>query len=283
MKTSNSLKVWKAALGAFVVFTTSARAVLITFDNASDLTDNFLIRQFDGQTGWTYEWTGETGVGGSGAVVRDPLNNSTSSPVMFYNGETFNPLLGGEPLQISVYFQVLPGTTTAASRNFVGFASTDTQNLSVDSNKLGARIFKNGSTSFTLQVQSGSGGSTSSINLGDAFSLVENDWYQLVFQVSRTGTNTFETAASLWNYGPDGTSSPMLIASGSQGFTNNVMGADTSWVAGVMLQNSFGGAWALDNFAVNVVPEPASAGLLTEAIGGLLGMRGRKPFRIGHE
>lgn len=240
------------------VTTLPAQATTIDFDSSADL-DGFSER-IGGPTGQQYTWTDSVGVGSPlGAVAVGNVGSDMNAENLFYTAETFNPADG--PLTVSVYFLADDTTTTAISRNFVGFANNAGTNLATGTGKLGVRVFKNGSLTWIFQLQNG----TSTTTVGNSFSLTADHWYRMSLTVTATGgTNQYSLAGQLDDCGTDGTSL-LLIRSDSGVFTNNELGLDATWNVGLLGQRAGGGAAAFDNL---VVPEPACITLI--ALGGAM-------------
>jgi|GEM_PF-3505071 hypothetical protein len=252
-------------------------ATVFSFSDPGELKEHFLVRklpivgskpEYPEPFDWTYEWTGTTGFGGTpGAVVRDVNNGDVYSPALYYKDETFNPREGGAPLRISVCFQAEAGTKKSPSRTIVCFTDKNSQNLSSHNYpKMGARVFKNNTGEFepgefTLQLLATE---TNNVHPNNRvvsfgrFALADGHWYELTFEVSRTGAKTFSASGELRDCGLDGKARPTVVSSGSATFTNNTLGGDLTWVAGVMIQNDGGGAVALDNFSVGYAAAPES-------------------------
>ena len=239
-------------------------ATLVEFDNSAEFTSNFNVIE-EGAAGST-TYSTDAGVGGTAGRV-NTTGITTVSGEGIYTKNQVDPDDG--TFSASFYFLAAAYTDTEISRIALGL-SPDSANLRASS-EVQARLMKNGDTSATFEIRDAGNGTVS----GNLFTevtttgvtLTDDHWYKLSATFSTYGSSSMEVIASLIDFGTDGVTQGLTIAtahgarSDPTDFGNT--GAKFPLNVGILAQNDGGGSIAIDNIdvPVTVVPEPATLGL----------------------
>ena len=259
-----------AALAAcFSLQTFTARAVLVTFENPTDLTANFTEVNGTGLGGAVQATGVGIGLPASGGVTLGTADRNYN-----LNTETFNlSATGPGSFTISSYFKP-NGFTSSPTGLFLGFAGTAATNTTgADATGwFGMRVRYNAANTAILQ------GRTNDANVGSSSSFITDatNWYKFTLDVVRSATlNTFTLNSSIQNYGANGvtiTGSPVNF---SDTITNATLYTDTAVNAGFRAPSG-NGVGALDNFEAVAIPEPGTAVLGALGIVGFAAMLRRR-------
>ncbi|HEY7119763.1 MAG TPA: PEP-CTERM sorting domain-containing protein [Tepidisphaeraceae bacterium] len=290
-----------ATVVAGMGFAGLAKADVVTFDNTSDLGNNFSINVQSGTTA-TPGYPGfiavsSGGIGNSGAVDVTAGPSGTLDATGVYTPKSFNPQNG--TITVSQYVKV-QATTTGDRLLHLGIIDDPgaTHQLNgggaARADFISARLFPTVATvagaatsPFTYQVQSGNSvdsPSTATATTNNTqtanFDLTIGDWYLFTMNVNRLATaNTFSVDSKLQDFGTDGLTPGATMTFAAQTIAANTTDIynDTSVYGAFRSHATNGGADLLDTFSVSqTVPEPATLGVIGLGAAGLLGRRRNK-------
>jgi hypothetical protein len=261
-----------------------ARAGVVTFDQPTDLANNFSVNTQTGTAGAGYSPVTTGGIGNSGALDVTAGPSTTLDSTAVYTPQSFNPQNG--TITISQYVKVQATPTIGDRLLHLGIIDDTgaTHQLNgggaARADFISARLFPTvvtvtGATTspYTYQVQAGNSidspstaTATTNTTQTPNFDLTIGDWYLFTININRLATaNTFSVDGTLQDFGTDGltagttmTFAPQSIASNTTDIYN-----DTQVYGAFRSHGTAGGADLLDTFSVSQnVPEPGSLCLL---------------------
>ena len=256
-----------AALAAcFSLQTFTARAVLVTFENATDLTANFTEVNGTGLGGAVQAAGVGIGLPASGGVTLGTADRNYN-----LNTETFNlSATGPGSFTISSYFKP-NGFTSSPTGLFLGFAADATANTTGGAGWFGARVQYTSATAAQINGRSDNSGVG---NTG--FTTSSANWYKFTLNVVRSATpNIFNLSGMVQDYGTNGLTLTSTVVNFSESVTNIALYTDTAVNAGFRAPSG-NGVGALDNFEAVAVPEPGTAVLGALGIVGFAAMLRRR-------
>lgn len=239
-------------------------AVLVDFDSESDFSSTFNVIQ-EGAAGTT-TYSSEAGVGGTAGRI-NTTGITTASGEGIYTKNQVDPDDG--TFSASFYFLAAAYIDADISRIALGL-SPDSANLRASS-EVQARLMKNGDTSATFEIRDAGNGTVSGNTFTEVtttgVTLADNHWYKFSATFSTYGSSSMEVTASLIDFGTDGLTQGLTIAtahgarSDPTDFGNT--GLKVPLNIGILAQNDGGGAVAIDNIDIPAaaVPEPATLAL----------------------
>jgi len=258
---------------ALSTWCTSVRAVLIDFNTAGDLDNNFNSTGTGSGIGKWSEQSGN-GIGESDSVTVGTAGNQGT--------EVYNVAFDGSAaaLSVSMMFEFDPVTpeNTGGAGLFLGFGSSSTWDGQfgspggADDNQFMVALTGNGASTKRLIHYNTADGTTTPDNPGAGanFSVTAGNWYQLKLDVTNNFDNTYDIISSIYNVnGTTGEIGSLVQSKSTLGFTN------ADFAAGADAYAFFGGQAASDNrVGVNydnfeVIPEPSSIMLIGLALGSL--------------
>ena len=249
---SSSLHVSGAFSFLIGLFTFSNQAnaqVLVTFDNPSDLTDNFA------STVGSFSVGGTLGISGTSAV-QNPYLGYVYSQVDLWTLKTGIPV-SGTTFNVSAYFY----NNSDGGFGGLGFATANS-NAPVG----------NGETASGLGMLTHAGGgyfTNDAVESPVDYSgdqLVDGFWYKIVFSATLTAPNTYTLDYQIWNSDANGTTGTMVTEQTATSVSNTTFGSASviypyfSADASRMSQ--------IDNFSAPQAPLPIQLASLTAAPSG---------------
>jgi hypothetical protein len=292
VKKSVSLLVASAA--ALACAASTASAAVVSFNNPTDLTDNFVVNNQTGAAGTGYNAVATGGVGNSGALDVTAGPSGTLDATGVYKLQSFNPQDG--TITVSQFVKVQAAPTIGDRLLHIGIIDDTSATHQLNgggaarADFISARVFPTvvtgaGATTspFTYQVQAGNSpdaatatGTTNNAQTPN-FDLTIGDWYLFTVNINRTGTaNTFSVDSTLQDFGVDGTTPGATQIFAAQTIAANTTDIynDTTVFGAFRSHATNGGADLLDTFTVTQqVPEPAAVGLLGLGAAGRLTRR----------
>ncbi len=279
-------------------FAATSQALIVNFDSASSITDNFSAGGIVASGSLTY--SSSAGLNGGGGAV---LPGGTNNNFIYSANQSFSP---ASLLTISTYLKIdaAPGgatnglslvtgiSGTAAPQSALGWGGASTDGVvGVPRSATGS-----GSTFTTPQYSlavslrydaaaakynlvSFSNGSNAGLGTGAQFSLTAGNWYYWSTTYTFNSINLSYTFSSqLFSASADGTVGTAVSGIYTQTVINSGL-AGSSSIYGILASQagSAKGVASIDNFAV--VPEPGSMALLGMGMLGLVGycrLRSRK-------
>jgi hypothetical protein len=283
-----------AGLGLFAL-SGLAHADSVDYNTPGDLTTKFNLNNQSGTGGFTQVTSG--GIGNSGAV--DVTAGNPPDVTAVYNVRSFNPADG--PIRISQYVKVLPTYALGDRLLQLGLIDDTATGHQLNGGApavadfISARVFPtvlpvagSPTAAFTWQVQAGQNPTATSQNTttfnnnqSANFNLILGDWYLLNVDITKSAIpNVFSVGGSLQDFGTDGLTAgaTMTFAPENSSASATDIYADTTVFGAFRGHAATGGADMFDNFSItqNVVPEPASLGLLGLAAMAMGARRKRK-------
>jgi hypothetical protein len=255
---------------ALLAMATFAGAAVIDFDVAGDL-DDFTEAEATGGDQFAHS----TAAGADGAAGRadTDMPGGGDNEVLFYTGESFD-FTGQSTLSISTAFLFDGDSPVDGTRFGVGFVdnTSGTGFYDLDTAVVHVRMeLEDADTVFFRSQQFyGDGENFENGPNGDSIDLTAGNWYELSVDFTPDASDVFSFDADFVDVA-SGTS--LGTFSGSFSNANSALAGDSEVYGGIRV-DSPAKIGAIDN--VEIVPEPATMGLL--AIGGLaiLKRRSRK-------
>jgi hypothetical protein len=265
------------AAAALAALAAPAHSASIDFNGgATDLSNNFT--QITNGTGGTVSWASTIGIGGGGGL--DTTSGDGTSAI--YTPSSFDFSSAGTQLEVSMFFK-WQNRTAGDKPLMLGFVSASNGDLRLASNYVGARVTSNRTPNATttgpeprsnantvsidvinyanLGINNTTNASGTAALTGGMTSLAAGNWYRLSVLVENAGSNNVDYTVELADFGTAGTTLVGSLLSHTTTFANAPMTGDSS-VYAAFRSAADAGADALDNFSADVVPEPASLGLL---------------------
>lgn len=255
----------------------TASAAVVTFDSASDITDNFSVQTSGGTLPAFNSGNGVGGVVGFAEVTN-------SGGIFLDDGGVTKAT--GEAFRVSYLIKI--GTPAGDINDFrAGFIRSTGSNFAGGGDSAYAYLRSDsGVPTYTVELF---GTNNSTAETGQ-FTLAADTWYELRLDMVLDSNTQVDLNASVFSRGVDGTSAPSLVA-GSEitandlALTNGGFSGANIWAGFTLRNNSGNVAEGIDDFFAGlaadapvpapVIPEPASLALT--ALGGtlLLGRRRR--------
>ncbi|NOY40915.1 MAG: PEP-CTERM sorting domain-containing protein [Planctomycetes bacterium] len=230
-----------------------ASAVVIDFDNSSDL---LLFNRRDEFQYNPMQWSSTGGVGNSGSLDVSSIHATT------YSAESFGMTSVGQEIVVSTFFQVTdPDPAPGFSTNFGEvYLTTDPTGYPQASNTAFVSIRRDSSSdSFFGGALPIGGGSFSGFSVDfPKGTLLGGNWYELRVTYYNASFQTIGWEVDVNDYGADGLAFAGTVMSTSQ-TTSDGLGFTTDSTLYGGFATNWGGATAVDNFAVNPPPVGFSA------------------------
>jgi len=199
-------------LAAFNAGTTAQ--VLVTFDNASDLTDNFVSVHNSFTDG------GTTGLAGS-AGVQNPFAGYTYSDVDLWTLQ--NGVPARATMSVSAFFYNGSSNGGYGGLGFSTSSSNDFSGLGEAATGLGMLTHAGGGFFANEGVES-------PVDYGTD-QLAPDSWYQIKFTVTQTGANTYDLDYQILNSDANGTVGSLVTEQTETGVVNASFGAASTYYA----------------------------------------------------
>jgi hypothetical protein len=241
-------------------------AVLLDFDTAADLDS---LDQTSALSP-ALTWSGSAGVGGGGGVT---TSAGTTPGSWLYSPGVFDATQTGVGFTLSYYFQTPETLPTALGAGIASIGLGASESTDINGGPLTDRITLtvlkwNGTEGWALATNN----STSSSSIVGNFSMDPDTWYKLqgVFTQGVNGQWTIQM--DLWNYGSDGTGTPVSTASILRGASVHTaysgVGSSMEASLGIIpFGSSRMAAFDLVESNVVLVPEPTSLSLMFSSLG----------------
>jgi hypothetical protein len=259
-----------------------ASAVLVTFDNGDELSTQFVNPVSPATKIFVQETEGGLGAGpGSGSLRVSGLPPTGSDDNEATHTAAFNMVEGNTFTTSIMIKKAANGDATGTTRAFqIGFTTNPTigtpfTNSTVFPNSfISTRINYAGiaTGNYQMEIQhriSESGSVTNLIPAGgstNAPTNLANSWFLFSVSIEYTDedTGTFSVSAFLQDYGADGnTPGATVLSFAPTSITNGSLTGPRTVYGGIRsLGNALGDGSRFDNYSVDMVPEPAAAGLL---------------------
>ena len=268
----------------------SAQAQILGYDinfnsGSTTYTDNFRGASDAAAAGFT--WGASSGTGGSGGltVTNTGANNIFYRPAPPDNATStfdFTSMAAGTTIVTTTDFVWSNIAATDSTLLTAGFVpNNSTVNALTSSGALAGSLIRNAGTStVTLRMRNGTT-NAATINFSQA-TLTAGNWYQLSYEITKSATaNTFDYTVSLYSLGATGTGTPVLFNDGTNDITlsgtltNSAIYGDANAFFAYDIRDTVGdtGITRVDNFSVEVVPEPMSASLVAAGLLSLAAFR----------
>lgn len=225
-----------------------ASAVVVDFDNSSDL---LLFNRRDEFQYNPIQWNSTGGVGNSGSLDVSTIHVAT------YSAESFGMTSVGQEIVVSTFFQVTnpdpdPGFSTSFGEVYL---TTDPTGYPQASNTAFVSLRRDSSAdSFFGGALPMGGGSFSGFSVDfPKGTLLGGNWYELRVNYYNAGFQTIGWEIDVNDYGADGLAFAGTVMSTSQ-TTSDGLGFTTDSTLYGGFATNWGGATAVDNFAVNPPP-----------------------------
>lgn len=288
----------RLSLGCAAAFLTAlpARAHSIAFDQPADLTTHFTLTQAPALS-ISHQTT--SGVNGSGALALTGSGNAEKSLSAVFHDTTFNAT-NSTRLQTSLFVNPAALNTTYGNNHRdrivtrVGFSGANTPNLSEPKKffdkgnntpqilaQADWRVQHSSGNGFEfkaeLRFHNGTGGEsktdqTIKVNFPGPYDTMVN-WYRVVLNVDRTGSDTFTATLTVEDWGPQGNAFVAEVAHRTLNFTSATLAQDSEIFAAFTAElekdprrtPNLNGTFFLDQFFVTTSATPPDAPTVGEA------------------
>jgi len=279
MKTSDS-SIFSAACLLTLSSLMPIGAAVITFDSATDYSNNFNESGAAPAYVDAYSYSASTGIGGNSGRI-DVVQGAAGDTTASYKTSSYD-LTTGTGYTTYVFFRT-PSTFGAASGGIpamIGFSEADNQPFltALSQDWIAVAILAGASnTNFTMQGRYANNGTQTSLAATTAFTLNVDTWYKLAATFTDKGVTVgFNYSATVEDYGSNGTSlvGSVMPLSGTDMNQTSLSSSDTT-AYGAFRTNTNGQnkVVALDNYFV--IPEPSIFALLLGGLGTLVFNRRR--------
>ncbi|MEM6551373.1 MAG: PEP-CTERM sorting domain-containing protein [Planctomycetota bacterium] len=236
-----------------------AHAAFITFDAASEITDNFTVQSSGGTLPTFNSGNGVGGVAGFADI--------TNSGGIFFNDGIAKSL--GETYRVSYLIKI--GTPANDINDYrAGFIRSTGSNFAGGGDSAYAYLRSDpGVATYTVELF----GTNSSLAETAQFSLASDAWYELRLDMVLDSDTQVDLVASVFSRGANGTAAPTLVAGSEVSVDDTVLGnggfSNADIWGGFTVRNNTGSVGeGLDDFFAGlaadapVIPEPGSMALL---------------------